>query len=81
MLKSVKIKKMNNISLGFSVGHSRGAAITIDGELRVAIANERITRIKTDHSDRIPMESIEYCLTALGTLLRRILMFLINLIK
>ena len=57
---------MNNISLGFSVGHSRGAAITIGGELKVAITNERITRIKTDHSDRLPMESIDYCLTALG---------------
>jgi len=62
----VKIKKMSNIALGFSVGHSRGAAITINGELRVAIANERITRIKTDHSDRLPLESIKYCLTALG---------------
>ena len=66
MLKGVKIKKMSNIALGFSVGHSRGAAITINGELRVAIANERITRIKTDHSDRLPLESIKYCLTALG---------------
>ena len=57
---------MKNICLGFLVGHSRGAAITVDGEVKVSIANERISRIKTDHSKNIPIESIEYCLNALG---------------
>jgi carbamoyltransferase len=57
---------MKNICLGFSVGHNRGAAITVDGEIKVSVSNERITRRKTDHSKDIPEESIDYCLNALG---------------
>mgnify|MGYP000303326028 FL=1 len=57
---------MKNICLGFSVGHNRGAAITVDGEIKVSVSNERITRRKTDHSKDIPKESIDYCLNALG---------------
>ena len=52
--------------MGLSTGHTRGAAITVDGELKVAIANERLTRIKTDHADDIPVESMDYCINALG---------------
>ena len=57
---------MKKICLGFLTGHTRGATITIDGEVKVSIANERITRLKTDASKAIPIESIDYCLNALG---------------
>lgn len=52
--------------MGLSTGHNRGAAITVDGEMKVAISNERITRIKTDHSDEMPLEAMQYCIDALG---------------
>ena len=56
---------MGKIVMGISAGHNRGAAIVINGKLEVAIANERITRIKTDRSDNIPEEAMLYCLDAL----------------
>jgi carbamoyltransferase len=57
---------MSKIAMGLSTGHNRGAAITVDGEIKVAISNERITRIKTDHSEELPVESMQYCIDALG---------------
>ena len=57
---------MENICLGFLIGHSRGATITVDGKVKISIANERLSRIKTDESKTIPIESINYCLDALG---------------
>ena len=57
---------MSKIAMGISTGHNRGAAITIDGEIKVAISNERVTRIKTDHSAELPVEAMQYCIDALG---------------
>jgi len=57
---------MNKVCLAFSIGHDRGAALTVNGEMKVAINEERISRIKCDRSDRIPNKSINYCLNALG---------------
>ena len=56
-------------ALGFSVGHDKGAAIIEDGELLVAITQERLTRIKHDGAyseGTIPLDSINYCLNYLG---------------
>ena len=70
---------MNNIVMGLSTGHNRGTAITVDGEMKVAISNERITRIKTDHSDELPVESMQYCLDALGITYNDIDLFVYNI--
>lgn len=70
---------MSKIAMGLSTGHNRGAAITVDGELKVAISNERITRIKTDHSDEIPVESMQYCIDALGITYDDIDIFVYNI--
>ena len=53
------------IVLGFSVGHDKGAALIKDGEVLIAITQERISRIKNDGAYQggiIPIESIFYCL-------------------
>ena len=65
--------------MGLSTGHTRGAAITIDGELKVAISNERITRIKTDHSDELPVEAMKYCIDALNITYDDIDIFVYNI--
>ena len=65
--------------MGLSTGHTRGAAVTVDGELKVAIANERLTRIKTDHSDELPFESMDYCIDALGITYDDIDLFVYNI--
>lgn len=70
---------MNNIVMGISAGHNRGAAITINGEIKVAISNERITRVKTDRSPNIPVESMRYCLDALGLTYQDIDLFVYNI--
>jgi carbamoyltransferase len=70
---------MSKIAMGLSTGHTRGAAITVDGELKVAISNERITRIKTDHSDEMPVESMQYCIDALGITYDDIDIFVYNI--
>ena len=56
-------------TLGFSVGHDKGAAIIQDGKLLVAISQERLTRVKNDGAysgGQIPVESIRYCLDYLN---------------
>ena len=70
---------MSKIAMGISTGHNRGAAITVDGELKVAISNERITRIKTDHSEELPVESMQYCLDALGITYNDVDIFVYNI--
>ena len=52
--------------LGFSVGHHKGAALIIDGELKVAITEERLTRLKGDgaYKTELPIHSIDYCLSS-----------------
>lgn len=54
--------------LGFSVGHDKGAAVIQNGEMVIAISQERLTRIKHDGAytgGKIPFESINYCLSEL----------------
>jgi carbamoyltransferase len=55
--------------LGFSVGHDKGAVIIENGKVLVGITQERLSRIKHDGAYQggfIPVESINYCLNALG---------------
>ena len=53
------------IVLGFSVGHDKGAALIKDGEVLIAITQERLSRVKNDGAYQggiIPLDSILYCL-------------------
>ena len=55
--------------IGFSIGHDRGATLIIDGEVKVSISKERLSRIKSDsdfQDGTIPMASIDYCLEVEG---------------
>jgi carbamoyltransferase len=64
--------------LGFSVGHDKGAVIIEDGKVVVGITQERLSRIKHDgayQGGKIPFESINYCLNALGITHRDIDLF------
>ena len=66
------------ITLGFSVGHDKGAAIIKDGKLLVAITQERLTRIKNDGAysgGSLPLESIQYCLNYLNLTFKDINLF------
>ena len=57
------------ISIGFSIGHDKGAALINDGNVLVGISEERLSRIKNaDQSipNKVPFESIEYCLSYIG---------------
>jgi carbamoyltransferase len=65
-------------AMGISTGHDRGAAITIDGKIVVAISNERLSRKKTDRSDQIPVEAMRYCLKALSLTYEDIDVFIYN---
>jgi len=56
-------------TLGFSVGHDKGAVIIEDGKVLVGITQERLSRIKHDgayQGGTVPIESINYCLNYLG---------------
>ena len=56
-------------TLGFSVGHDKGAVIIEDGKVVIGITQERLSRIKHDgayQGGKIPYESILYCLNHLG---------------
>jgi carbamoyltransferase len=56
-------------SLGFSVGHDKGAVLIEDGKVVVGITQERLSRIKHDGAYKggiVPFESIEYCLNERG---------------
>ena len=57
------------ISIGFSIGHDRGAVLIRDGKVVVGISKERLSRIKSDEqfqNDTIPVECIDYCLNEVG---------------
>ena len=62
------------ITLGFSIGHDKGAVLIIDGEVKIGISQERLSRIKHDGAWKdahtpdydIPFASIYYCLDAYG---------------
>ncbi len=56
-------------TLGFSVGHDKGAVVIENGKVVVGITQERLTRVKHDgayQGGKIPYESILYCLNHLG---------------
>jgi carbamoyltransferase len=62
-------------TLGFSVGHDKGAVIIEDGKVVVGITQERLSRIKHDGAysgGKVPFESINYCLNSLGLTLEDI---------
>lgn len=52
------------IVLGINTAHDASACLLIDGELKVAIAEERLTRRK--HQQGYPQLAIQYCLAAMG---------------
>jgi carbamoyltransferase len=56
-------------TLGFSVGHDKGAVVIENGKVVVGITQERLSRVKHDgayQGGKIPYESILYCLNHLG---------------
>ena len=56
-------------TLGFSVGHDKGAVIIENGKVVIGITQERLSRIKHDGAfseGKIPLSSINYCLNELG---------------
>jgi carbamoyltransferase len=62
-------------TLGFSVGHDKGAVIIENGKVVVGITQERLSRIKHDgayQGGKIPYESIIYCLNYLGITIKDI---------
>ena len=65
-------------TLGFSVGHDKGAVIIEDGKVLVGITQERLSRIKHDGAHQggiLPIESIKYCFDYLGITYRDIDLF------
>jgi len=65
-------------TLGFSVGHDKGAVIIEDGKVVVGITQERLSRIKHDGGHQggiLPIESINYCLDYMGITYRNIDLF------
>jgi carbamoyltransferase len=52
------------VTLGFSVGHDKGAVLIINGKVIVGISEERLSRLKHDKvfDSNIPLDSINYCL-------------------
>jgi carbamoyltransferase len=62
-------------TLGFSVGHDKGAVIIENGKVVVGITQERLSRIKHDgayQGGTLPYESILYCLNYLGVTIKDI---------
>ncbi len=59
------------IIFGVNLSHDEACAAVVDGEVRVAIANERLSRLKhnvgrNDFGRMIPFKSIHYCCEALN---------------
>jgi len=62
-------------TLGFSVGHDKGAVIIENGKVVIGITQERLSRIKHDgayQGGTLPYESILYCLNHLGITIKDI---------
>lgn len=55
------MKKSKIITVGLNIGHDGGCAVCIDGKLKVAVAEERITRRNYSHGW---LNSLLYCLEA-----------------
>ena len=55
-------------SLGFSIGHDKGAVLIKDGKVLIGITEERLSRLKHDgaYSPELPVRSIKYCLENYG---------------
>ena len=62
-------------TLGFSVGHDKGAVIIENGKVVIGITQERLSRIKHDGAYQggiLPYDSILYCLNYLGITIKDI---------
>ncbi|HEX3046832.1 MAG TPA: carbamoyltransferase C-terminal domain-containing protein [Bacillota bacterium] len=46
------------------VAHDSAAALLVDGEVKAAIEEERLNRIK--HSDKVPLKAIRFCLESMN---------------
>lgn len=68
-------------TLGFSVGHDKGAVLIKNGKVLVGITEERLTRIKHDgaYNPDIPKLSIDYCLDYAGITYDDVSMYVYNL--
>ena len=82
MTLRLRVQNLNPISMsqfhmGINMGHDRSVAIVKDGEILVAIEQERLDRRKHSvgfmlqspdalNQIQIPEESVAYCLDALG---------------
>lgn len=53
------LNRDTKVSLGIHVGHDRGAAVIVDGEVAAMLAQERLDRIKYSQSSIIPFECID----------------------
>jgi carbamoyltransferase len=68
------MRTVRRIVLGLNFGHDRSACVVVDGAVRAAIAEERLSRVSNDlplNRDReryntAPARAIEYCLAAAG---------------
>jgi len=71
------------VVVGFSVGHHKGAALVIDGELVVAITEERLTRLKGDgaYQTDMPIHSIDYCLSSQNLRYEDVDLFVYNTVE
>src|ERR1041384_7437160 len=69
-----KLERKSGIVLGLTLSHDRSACLLVDGRVHVAIAEERLTRLKHDiplnaRRERfchVPLEAIEYCLATIS---------------
>jgi len=52
------------VTLGFSIGHDKGAVLIINGQVMAGISEERLSRLKHDKAfdHNLPLASIQYCL-------------------
>ena len=63
---------MSEVALGVNLGHDRSACLAVDGQPRVAIAEERLSRLKHDiplnerkeRYNSFPHRAVDYCLDA-----------------
>jgi carbamoyltransferase len=53
-----------SLVLGINAGHDSSACLLVDGQIAVAIAEERLSRIK--HHEGYPHRAVAYCLEAVG---------------
>ena len=56
---------MSRLLLGITSSHDASACVFVDGELRAAISEERLTRVKGD-GGRLPELAIDRCLAMVG---------------